>query len=170
MSESSDYQRLRAHLAFLRMSAAAEALPAELDHARAAGLTHQGFLERLLAIEVDAVDERRHSSLARFASLPSPFTLADFDFSAQPSVDPKLIAELGTLRFVEDATNVLLIGPPGVGKTMLAVGLGHAAVAAGMRTYYTTAAELAARCHRAALEGRWATTMRFYAGPALVDH
>ena len=51
---------------------------------------------------------------------------------------------------------------------MLAVGLGHAAVAAGMRVYYTTAAELAARCHRAALEGRWATTMRFYAGPRLL--
>ena len=55
---------------------------------------------------------------------------------------------------------MLLIGPPGVGKTMLAVGLGHAAVAAGMRVHYTTAADLAARCHRAALEGRWATTMR----------
>jgi len=63
---------------------------------------------------------------------------------------------------------VLLIGPPGVGKTMLAVGLGHAAVAAGYRTYYTTAADLVARCHRAALEGRWSTTMRFFAGPRLL--
>ena len=168
MSEHSDYQKLRAHLAFLRMSAAAEALPAELDHAIKTKLNHSAFLERLLAIEVDAVDERRRASLARFASLPSPFTLADFDFTAQPSIDAKLIAELATLRFVEDATNVLLIGPPGVGKTMLAVGLGHAAVTAGMRVYYTTAAELAARCHRAALEGRWATTMRFYAGPRLL--
>lgn len=168
MTESSDYQKLRAHLAFLRMTAAAEALPGELDYAVKAKLTHQAFLERLLALEVDATDERRRMSLARFASLPSPFTLADFDFSAQPSVDKKLIDELATLRFVEDATNVLLIGPPGVGKTMLAVGLGHAAVAAGMRTYYTTAADLAARCHRAALEGRWATTMRFYAGPRLL--
>jgi DNA replication protein DnaC len=168
VSETSDYQKLRAHLAFLRMTAAAEALPGELDHARAAKLGHQGFLERLLAVEVAAVETRRSASLARFASLPSPFTLADFDYSAQPSVDPKLIAELATLRFVADATNVLLIGPPGVGKTMLAVGLGHAAVAAGMRVYYTTAAELAARCQRAALEGRWATTMRFYAGPRLL--
>jgi hypothetical protein len=49
---------------------------------------------------------------------------------------------------------------------MLAVGLGHAAVAAGYRTYYTTAADLVARCHRAAIEGRWATTMRFFSGPA----
>ena len=168
MTTGSDYQRLRAHLAFLRMSAAAEALPVLLYEALEAKWTNQAFLERLLAIEVDAVDERRRTSLSRFASLPSPFRLGDFDFSAQPSVDEKLVNELGTLRFVEDATNVLLIGPPGVGKTMLAVGLGHAAVAAGMRTYYTTAADLAARCHKAALEGRWATTMRFYAGPRLL--
>ena len=115
MSENSKYQKLRAHLAFLRMSAAAEALPEVLDHALKAKLSHQDFLERLLAVEVASVDERRRVSLARFASLPSPFTLADFDFSAQPSVDKKTIDELGTLRFVEDATNVLLIGPPGIG-------------------------------------------------------
>lgn len=168
MSASSDYQKLRAHLAFLRMAAAAEVLPDELDHAIKNKISHSAFLERLLAVEVNAVEERRKASLARFASLPSPFTLTEFDFSAQPSVDPKLIAELATLRFVEDATNILFIGPPGVGKTMLAVGLGHAAVAAGMRVYYTTATELAARCHRAALEGRWATTMRFYAGPRIL--
>jgi DNA replication protein DnaC len=168
MTQSSDYQKLRSHLAFLRMTAAAEALPAELDHAGKTNLSHSAFLQRLLAVEVAAVDQRRQASLARFACLPSPFTLADFDYSAQPSVDPKLVAELATLRFLDDASNVLLVGPPGVGKTMLAVGLGHAAVAAGYRTYYTTAADLAARCHRAAIEGRWATTMRFYAGPRLL--
>ncbi len=70
MNAGSDYQRLRAHLAFLRMGAAAEALPALLDEAIAAKLSNQAFLERLLAVEVDAVDERRRASLARFASLP----------------------------------------------------------------------------------------------------
>ena len=168
MTEGSEYQKLRSHLAFLRMTAAAEALPGELDHAVKAKLTHQGFLERLLSIEVDSVEQRRRAGLLRFAALPSPFTLSDFDFSAQPSVDKKLIDDLATLRFIEDATNVLLIGPPGVGKTMLAVGLGHAAVAAGMRVHYTTAADLAARCHRAAIEGRWTATMRFYLGPRLL--
>jgi DNA replication protein DnaC len=165
---SSLYQQLRGHLATLRLAAAAEALPAELDRASAENLGHTAFLERLLAIEVAATDARRQASLARFACLPAPWQLSDYDFDAQPSVDRKLVAELGTLRFLDDATNVLLIGPPGVGKTMLAVGLGHAAVAAGYRTYYTTAADLIARCHRAALEGRWATTMRFFAGPKLL--
>ena len=165
MSENQVYQRLRSHLAALKMTAAAEALPAELDHARGRQLSHTAFLERLLALEVTATEARRQASLARFACLPAPWQISDFDFDAQPSVDRKLIAELASLRFLDDATNVLLIGPPGVGKTMLAVGLGHAAVAAGYRTYYTTAADLVARLHRAALEGRWATTMRFFAGP-----
>jgi DNA replication protein DnaC len=57
---------------------------------------------------------------------------------------------------------------PGVGKTHLAVGLARRAAESGYRTYFTTAADLAARCHRAAIEGRWATTMRFYAGPTLL--
>jgi hypothetical protein len=115
MNAGSDYQKLRAHLAFPRMTAAAEALPALLEEAAKNELSSQALLERLLAIEVDSVSERRRASLERFASLPSPFTLADFDFSAQPSVDPKLIADLGTLRFVEDIGNQryqnLLNGP-----------------------------------------------------------
>ena len=168
MSENSAYQKLRGHLAYLRLAAAAEALPGELEHATKNKLGHSAFLERLLEVEVAATEQRRKAGLERFAALPAPWRLDDFDFDAQPSIDRKLVNELATLRFLEDATNVLFIGPPGVGKTMLAVGLAHASVDAGYRTYYTTAADLVARCHRAALEGRWATTMRFYAGPRLL--
>jgi DNA replication protein DnaC len=168
MSDNSIYQQARSHLAYLRMAAAAEALPGELEHAAANDLGHTAFLERLLEVEVTATETRRRASLERFASLPSPFRLSDFDFDAQPSIDKKLVNELATLRFLEDATNVLFIGPPGVGKTMLAVALARASIHAGYRTYYTTAADLVARCHRAALEGRWATTMRFFAGPRLL--
>jgi DNA replication protein DnaC len=168
MNEASTYQALRGHLAALKLGAAAEALPGLLDQARDDKLSSTVLLERLFALEVAAADERRQASLARFACLPAPWRIADFDFDAQPAVERKLVEELATLRFLDDATNVLFIGPPGVGKTMLAVALGHAAVDAGVRTYYTTAAELVARCHRAALEGRWATTMRFYAGPRLL--
>ncbi|MBO0709109.1 MAG: IS21-like element helper ATPase IstB [Candidatus Dormibacteraeota bacterium] len=168
MNQHSVYQQLRSHLAYLRLQAAAEALPAHLERAQQENVNHTTFLERLLAVEVQSAEQRRLAGRLRFACFPAPWRLQDFDFDAQPAVDRKLVEELATLRFVEERANVLLVGPPGVGKTMLAVCLGRLAVEAGYRVYYTTAAELAARCQRAALEGRWATTMRFYAGPSLL--
>ncbi|HEY5183940.1 MAG TPA: IS21-like element helper ATPase IstB [Actinomycetes bacterium] len=167
-SAASLYQQLRAHLAVLKLHDAAEALPAVLDAATTEKLSMTAALERLLAIEVDATEARRLAGRLRFACLPTPATLADFDYDAAAGVDRHLIEELGTCRYLQSATNVLLIGPPGVGKTHLSVGLARAAAHAGYRTYFTTAADLAARCHRAAIEGRWATTMRFYAGPTLL--
>jgi DNA replication protein DnaC len=167
-AQASLYQQLRGHLAELKLHDAAEALPAILDQASAEDLTMTAALERLLAIEVSASLARRLAGRLRFASLPTPATLEDFDYDAAPAVDPRLIAELATCRYLENATNVLLIGPPGLGKTHLAVGLARKAAEAGYRTYFTTAADLAARCHRAAIEGRWATTMRFFNGPGLL--
>jgi DNA replication protein DnaC len=168
VSAGSVYQQLRSNLAYLRLEAAAEALPAALEQAQREQLSHTTFLERLLQVEVEATERRRLAGRLRFACLPAPWRLEDFDFDAQPTLDRKLVEELATLRFIEEKANLLLVGPPGVGKTMLAICLGRLAVEAGYRVYYTSAAELAARCHRAALEGRWATTMRFYAGPQLL--
>ena len=104
----------------------------------------------------------------RFSRLPAHKTLEQFDFTAQPTLDRRLVEDLATLRFVEEKSNCLLIGPPGVGKTHLAIALGHRAVHAGYRVYYTTAADLVARTSRAAMDGRWANTMRFWAGPAVL--
>jgi DNA replication protein DnaC len=168
MSRDSLYQQLRAHLAYLNLAAAAEALPGALDQATKAKQSHTTFLEALLKIEVDATEARRHAGRLRFANFPAPWRLDDFDFTAQPGVDEALMRDLASCRYTDDATNVLFIGPPGVGKTMLAIALGHAAVDAGYRTYYCTAADLAARCRRAAIEGRWATTMRFFCGPTVL--
>ena len=168
MSKDSLYQQLRAHLAYLKLSAAAEALPARLDAARDTNIGHTEFLEQLLAIEVQATEQRRWDTRMRLANFPAPWTINDFDFTAQPSIDEALIRELATARFLDDATHVLFIGPPGVGKTMLAIALGHAAVDQGHRVYYTTAADLTARGRKAALEGRWAATIRFFSGPGVL--
>ena len=166
--QAASYQRLRAHLAYLKLPTAAEVLPEVLDAARTEQLSPTALLERLLEAEVSATEQRRLTGRLRFASLPAPWTLEDLDYDANPSLDRALIQDLASLRFIEQAANVLLIGPPGVGKTHIAVGLARKAIEAGYRTYFTTAADLAARCHRAAIEGRWATTMRFFAGPTLL--
>jgi DNA replication protein DnaC len=165
---ASVYQQLRGHLTELKLADAANALPSVLDQAGAEGWSLTHALERLLSIEVTATDARRLSGRFRFANLPTGATLDDFDLDAASGIDRNLLAELGTCRYLETATNVLLIGPPGVGKTHIATGLGHAAVTAGYRTYFTSAADLAARCHRAAIEGKWGTMMRFFAGPTLL--
>jgi len=165
---ASIYQQLKGHLTELKLADAAEALPRVLDQTQAEDWSLTQTLEHLLAVEVTATDARRLAGRFRFANLPTGATLDDFDLDAASGIDRSLLTELGTCRYLETATNVLLIGPPGVGKTHIATGLGHAAVAAGYRTYFTSAADLAARCHRAAIEGKWGTMMRFFAGPTLL--
>jgi len=168
MSAASVYQQLRSHLAYLKLSAAAEQLAAALEHAERDKPSYTQFLHDLLDVEVSATEQRRLDGRLRFASFPAHKTLEQFDFDAQPTLDRRLVDELATLRFIQERANVLAIGPPGVGKTMLAIALGLRAVHAGYRVYYTTAADLVARTNRAAIEGRWQTTMRFWNGPQLL--
>ena len=101
------YQRLRSHLAFLKMAAAAEALPAVLDAAREDGTPPLEAIEALLAVQVNATEHRQQASRLHFANLPAPWSIDDYDFSAQPGVDEKLIRELATLRFLDDIGNQL---------------------------------------------------------------
>lgn len=168
MNKHSTYQRLRSHLAYLKLATAAELLAPTLEAAEQTEPAYAELLERLLGAEVEATEARRLERRLRLAGFPHQKTLADFDFSAQPSLDRKLVEELATLRFVEERSNVLLVGPPGVGKTMLAVALARKAVEAGYRGYYTTAADLVARTSKAAVEGRWQSTMRFWSGPGVL--
>ena len=111
------YQRLREHLAYLGLSTAAEELAPALDRASKQKLSAIEVLEDLLAREAEATRARRLAGRLRFAHYPLRKTLPEFEFDYQPSIDRAVFGELSTLRFVEERRNVLLLGPPGVGKT-----------------------------------------------------
>jgi DNA replication protein DnaC len=167
-AEAAAYQRLRGHLAYLKLSAAVEALPGVLDAARDGQLSVLAALEQLMAAEAAAAEARKLAARLHFAALPAPWRIDDYDFSAQPGADPALIGELASLRFVGEAANVIFIGPPGTGKTMLSAGLARAAAEAGHKVHFTTCENMTRRLLRAAAEHRFATQLRFYAQPALL--
>jgi len=156
------YQRVRAGFETLRMTAALEALDNVLEGARVEELPVIDVVDRLLEIELSARHSRRVETNLKFAGLPYRQSLDDFDFEAQPSIDPQLVGRLSTLRFLEEGTNVLLLGPPGVGKTALAVGLGLRALKAGHRISFVACHDLVIRHRRACRsdrEDRLLTTM-----------
>ena len=168
VAEATSYQRLREHLAYLGMTAAAEHLSGELDRGLKDKLSATQVLETLLEIEVKETRARRTRGRLRFAHYPVHKTLADFDFDFQPSLDRKLVGELSTLRWVDERRNVILLGPPGVGKTHLGIALGVAATEAGYRTYFTSAADMVQSLQLAHLEGTAPYKLRTYTAPSVL--
>ncbi len=112
MNKHASYQELRSHLAYLKLAATAEHLPGALKQAEKEKPGYTQFLSDLLAVEVSATEQRRLAGRLRMAGFPSSKTLEEFDFSAQPGLDERLVRELSTLRFIEEKANALLIGPP----------------------------------------------------------
>jgi DNA replication protein DnaC len=162
------YQRLRGHLAYLGLKAAADALPGLLDEARDGRVSLLDALEQLMGTEAEAAEARRLASRLHWAALPAPWRIQDYDFAAQPGADQAVIRELATLRFIDEAANVVFVGPPGTGKTMLSVGLARAAAEAGHKVLFTTCEDLVRRLRRAIAEHRSASGMRFFTSPRLL--
>jgi DNA replication protein DnaC len=104
----------------------------------------------------------------QIAHFPVVRTLEEFDFKFQPSIDQKLVRELAAACYVIQGENVLIFGPPGVGKTHLAIALGRAAVEAGHSVLFTSATGLLAALARAESEGQLADKIGFYAKPRLL--
>ncbi|HJX38335.1 MAG TPA: IS21-like element helper ATPase IstB [Anaerolineae bacterium] len=148
------YDRVQTHLGRLKLARIAERLDGVAEEAAKQEWTYLEFLEHLLEAEVSARYERDVAMKTKLAHFPFLKTLDQFDFSFQPSINERQVRELATLRFVANGENVLLLGPPGVGKTHLAIALGVAAIAQAISVYFVTVVDLLAIIHRDAKEDR----------------
>lgn len=161
-------ERLRDHLTRLRLVKSRERLDAPLQEAATKDLSYADFLDQVLSEEVaDKVDKNitMRTSLARFPFVKS---LEVFDFAYQPSLDKKQLQQVATCHFIEHGENVVILGPPGVGKSHLAIGIGLKAIAQGYRVLFTTAAALIATLTRARTENRLEDKLKLYAIPRLL--
>ena len=161
-------EQARQHLETLGLQQAVEALENTLDAAAGKQSTYPEMLAALLDVEVSARRERYLSTRTRLAHLPFQRTIEQFDFAFQPSVDERQVKELANLAFVAEATNILLLGPPGVGKTHLAVGLALKAIGRGYGAYFVRAYDLMEDLRKAQAERTLGRRMRVYLAPRVL--
>jgi len=134
---------LHESLKTLRLSGLAASLDVRLTEARGNHLEHEEFLELLLADELAVRSSRLVERRVRAAMFREIKSLDEFDFSFNPSIKRKQVFDLATCKFVRDKADVLLLGPPGVGKSFLAQAIGHAAIKCGMIVLYRSIFDLA---------------------------
>ena len=137
-----DIDHTRERLLGLGLGHAADQLEPLLSEAVKEGQAPHAVLDALLEAEHHARESRRVRTALRLSSLPTGHTLADFDFAFQPAIERSRIDTLATCAFIRATETVLIQGPPGVGKTHLAIALGYRATQAGIKTRFTTAADL----------------------------
>jgi len=161
-------ERLLEHCQRLRLFQVAQELTARLEQAAKRELSYADFLDELLALEVGAKTAKHRQMRITMARFPFQKTLESFDFKFQPSIDVKLMRELAGGRYMDSGDNLLLLGPPGVGKTHLAVALGIKACEQGVRTLFITATALITTLGRALAEGRLEERLKLLTQPQLL--
>lgn len=138
------YARVQDRLAKLKLTRMAAVVDQLAEVAAREELPYLTFLDRLLEEETGTRLVRSVEMRTKLARFPFLKTLDQFEFGFQPSIDERLVRDLASLRFLAHAENVCFLGPPGVGKTHLAIALGLAAIAQGQHVHFLSAGELTA--------------------------
>ena len=160
--------RVFAALKRLQLTHLRETLAAVLSEAAKEEWTYLEFLDQILRREVDAKQGKRIRMGMQIAHFPCVRTIEGFDFSFQPSADERLIRELSTGSFIAHGENILIFGPPGVGKSHLAIGLGRKIVEQGHTVRFTTATALLAVLGKAETEGGLSDKLIEFCKPRLL--
>ena len=161
-------EQARQYLETLGLRQAVEILDNTLDSAASRQLPHPDMLAELLEAEVAARRERYLTTRTRLAHLPFQRTLEQFDFAFQPSIDERLVKELANLAFVPEDSNILLLGPPGVGKTHLATALALRAIENGFGAHFVRAHDLMEDLRKARNEHNLDRRMKVYLAPMVL--
>lgn len=159
---------MQSQLKTLGLTQLEKALPALFETARLEQWTYEQFLQRALAAEVEGRDRRAAERRMAAAHLPTLKTLEAFDFAFQPDLSERLLWELADLSFVQRATNVIFLGPPGVGKTHLSIALSVKALAAGYSALFTTLTHLAEALETASYPALMRQRLRRYTTPSVL--
>ena len=160
--------RIRNQLADLKMPGGLEALDDILSRVDGGELIASDAIEQLLGAQIALRNDRRLQAAMRSSRLPAIKTVADFDFSFQPSIKREQIDSLSELGFLERKENVIFLGPPGVGKTHLAIGLAIQAAQSGRRVYYGTLADLITSLEEAKAAGKLGYRLKMLTHPSLL--
>jgi len=160
--------RIRGQLADLKLPGALESLDDVLTGVDGGGVTASEAIEQLLGAQILLRNNRRLQAAMRSSRLPGIKTLADFDFSFQPSIKREQIDSLHELGFLERKENVVFLGPPGVGKTHLAISLAIEAAQSGRRVYYGTLADLITSLEEAKAAGKFTHRLKTLTYPSLL--
>lgn len=168
IAAASPYLRVQANLSTLRLDQMASSLPDYMRMVTDGELDFVSALAEMTSAEVTARERRIVSQRIRSSGFPCVKTLADFDWSFQPSVPRAKVEELATLGFVDRAENVLLVGSPGVGKTHLAIAIGIEAVRAGREVKFIDCARLVDDLKDAQSRGILKQRLKYYAHSKLL--
>jgi DNA replication protein DnaC len=135
-------ERIAENLQRLKLVRIQELYPTLIKKAEDTKMTYTAFMDQLLAEEVASKEDRRFKTALKTAGLPFEKTIEEYDFSFHPQLDKRQIMSLFELDFIKQQQNVIFLGPPGVGKSHLAVSLAIKAALFGVSIYFTTMADL----------------------------